>query len=209
MLAMEEESAKSKPHQKERIHPKRPPNVDSEDDSEQNGSEKPKRASQAKKPKAKKVPSEPKSKSVDSVLGDASQQKEEIPTGAVVERKKFFTSTHLKTTGTDNSDSEKPVTVNAELPAEEKPKVKKALKTSSAITSPKMIEKVEPEGPKFNIDFDGMIEGEGILEMMSDGYGFLRSSDYNYLTSPDDIYVSPSQIKLLSLIHISEPTRPY
>ena len=57
------------------------------------------------------------------------------------------------------------------------------------------------EGGKdgFNIELDGIIEGEGILEMMPDGYGFLRSSDYNYLTSPDDIYVSPSQIKLFGL----------
>lgn len=51
----------------------------------------------------------------------------------------------------------------------------------------------------FNIELDGIIEGEGILEMMPDGYGFLRSADYNYLTSPDDIYVSPSQIKLFGL----------
>lgn len=51
----------------------------------------------------------------------------------------------------------------------------------------------------FNIDFDGVIEGDGVLEMMPDGYGFLRSADYNYLTSPDDIYVSPSQIKLFGL----------
>ena len=59
-----------------------------------------------------------------------------------------------------------------------------------------------PEAPnpnKFDIELDGIIEGEGILEMMPDGYGFLRSSDYNYLTSPDDIYVSPSQIKLFGL----------
>jgi transcription termination factor Rho len=48
-------------------------------------------------------------------------------------------------------------------------------------------------------DFDGIIENEGVLEMMQDGYGFLRSSDYNYLASPDDIYVSPSQIKLFGL----------
>ncbi|MBC7904671.1 MAG: transcription termination factor Rho [Gemmatimonadaceae bacterium] len=51
----------------------------------------------------------------------------------------------------------------------------------------------------FNIEFDGIIEGEGVLEMMPDGYGFLRSSDYNYLSSPDDVYVSPSQIKLFGL----------
>ncbi|MBS9524171.1 transcription termination factor Rho [Litoribacter alkaliphilus] len=48
-------------------------------------------------------------------------------------------------------------------------------------------------------DFDGIIENEGVLEIMSDGYGFLRSLDYNYLASPDDIYVSPSQIKLFGL----------
>lgn len=53
--------------------------------------------------------------------------------------------------------------------------------------------------PAFNIDLDGLIEGEGVLEMMPDGYGFLRSSDYNYLSSPDDIYVSPSQVKLFGL----------
>jgi transcription termination factor Rho len=51
----------------------------------------------------------------------------------------------------------------------------------------------------FNIEFDGIIMSEGVLEMMPDGYGFLRSSDYNYLSSPDDIYVSPSQIKLFGL----------
>ena len=53
--------------------------------------------------------------------------------------------------------------------------------------------------PAFNIEFDGVVLGEGVLEMMPDGYGFLRSSDYNYLSSPDDIYVSPSQIKLFGL----------
>ena len=53
--------------------------------------------------------------------------------------------------------------------------------------------------PRYNIDLDGVVEGEGVLEMMQDGYGFLRSADYNYTTSPDDIYVSPSQIKLFGL----------
>ncbi|MCP4460141.1 MAG: transcription termination factor Rho [Cytophagales bacterium] len=49
------------------------------------------------------------------------------------------------------------------------------------------------------VEFEGVIENEGVLEIMQDGYGFLRSSDYNYLASPDDIYVSPSQIKLFGL----------
>ena len=48
-------------------------------------------------------------------------------------------------------------------------------------------------------DFDGILEGNGTLEIMQDGYGFLRSADYNYLSSPDDIYVSQSQIKLFGL----------
>ena len=48
-------------------------------------------------------------------------------------------------------------------------------------------------------ELDGVIENEGVLEIMQDGYGFLRSSDYNYLAGPDDIYVSPSQIKLFGL----------
>lgn len=48
-------------------------------------------------------------------------------------------------------------------------------------------------------NFDGIVSSEGVLEIMPDGYGFLRSSDYNYLNSPDDIYVSQSQIKLFGL----------
>jgi transcription termination factor Rho len=48
-------------------------------------------------------------------------------------------------------------------------------------------------------DFDGIVFSEGVLEIIQDGYGFLRSSDYNYMPSPDDIYVSPSQIKLFGL----------
>lgn len=58
---------------------------------------------------------------------------------------------------------------------------------------------------------DGLTFSQGVLEVLSDGYGFLRSSDYNYLPSPDDIYVSPSQIKRFSLRtgdHVSGQVRP-
>lgn len=64
---------------------------------------------------------------------------------------------------------------------------------------------------KPSVDLDGIIDGEGVLEMMADGYGFLRSADFNYLSSPDDIYVSPSQIKLFGLKTgdtITGPIRP-
>jgi len=56
-----------------------------------------------------------------------------------------------------------------------------------------------PQEKEKQYEFDGILNGTGVLEMMQDGYGFLRSSDYNYLTSPDDIYVSQSQIKLFGL----------
>ncbi len=51
----------------------------------------------------------------------------------------------------------------------------------------------------YSFEFEGIVSSEGVLEIMQDGYGFLRSSDYNYLNSPDDIYVSQSQIKLFGL----------
>ncbi len=57
----------------------------------------------------------------------------------------------------------------------------------------------EQRPPKPKFEFDGIVEAVGVLEIMPDGYGFLRSSDYNYLNSPDDIYVSQSQIKLFAL----------
>lgn len=55
------------------------------------------------------------------------------------------------------------------------------------------VEPAMPQAPVYN--FEGIVQGSGVLEVMPDGYGFLRSSDYNYLSSPDDIYVSQSQIK--------------
>lgn len=87
-------------------------------------------------------------------------------------------------------------TKNAPEVIEEAPAKKLIPAIENEEGSPKEIVK---ELPKFNVELDGIIEGEGVLEMMPDGYGFLRSSDYNYLSSPDDIYVSPSQIKLFGL----------
>ncbi len=89
--------------------------------------------------------------------------------------------------------------------------IEQAFKATEKYEAPVVIEEEEVVEPKpysikkelpatnFNVEFDGMILSEGVLEMMPDGYGFLRSSDYNYLSSPDDVYVSPSQIKLFGL----------
>jgi transcription termination factor Rho len=61
------------------------------------------------------------------------------------------------------------------------------------------IKKTDRRKDEFPFEFEGIVTSEGVLEIMPDGYGFLRSSDYNYLNSPDDIYVSQSQIKLFGL----------
>jgi transcription termination factor Rho len=64
-------------------------------------------------------------------------------------------------------------------------------------TAPQQDQAQKEKEPLF--DFDGILVGSGVLEIMPEGYGFLRSSDYNYISSPDDIYVSQSQIRLFGL----------
>lgn len=77
---------------------------------------------------------------------------------------------------------------------EKAPQVKNQEKSLQAKNQEK-----QPVENKPKIEFEGVVDATGVLEIMQDGYGFLRSSDYNYLNSPDDIYVSQSQIKLYGL----------
>lgn len=99
---------------------------------------------------------------------------------------------------------------NIQEPSEKKPEHKKPVHQGQK----QKVNNKQPNQPKERVskhnksntrykdpdfEFDGIIESEGVLEMMPDGYGFLRSSDYNYLSSPDDIYVSQSQIKLFGI----------
>ncbi len=103
---------------------------------------------------------------------------------------------------TDNmADDFTPEEEDVELP--ETAETQEIISSDNGTTeeSPAQPAKVYPQrrDQAFNIEFDGVIMSEGVLEMMPDGYGFLRSSDYNYLSSPDDVYVSPSQIKLFGL----------
>lgn len=110
------------------------------------------------------------------------------------------------TNGAQNEPAAKPVQETAAQPEPKrrgrKPKQEQAQEQESAQASqPEEIPATRPyeEEVITKDDFAGEIEGEGVLEIMPDGYGFLRSADYNYLNSPDDIYVSPSQIKLFGL----------
>ncbi len=93
-------------------------------------------------------------------------------------------------------DEDIPVTTVTEPPVEEIP-------IPASVEKPpddyKHRTRSERGGNEKMFEFDGIISASGVLEIMPDGYGFLRSSDYNYLNSPDDIYVSQSQIKLFGL----------
>lgn len=104
----------------------------------------------------------------------------------------------------DSSQSEKPQQSQLEKPAQSPSKQQGKQKQQNKQPNPNQ---QRDKGQRTNgnryrdpdYEFDGIIESEGVLEMMPDGYGFLRSSDYNYLSSPDDIYLSQSQIKLFGL----------
>ena len=92
---------------------------------------------------------------------------------------------------------------NTQNPTEEIIKTEQTI-TESEATENKGDVKQEQKNPQpkkfdFNFDVEGLVYAEGVLEIMPDGYGFLRSSDYNYLNSPDDVYVSQSQIKYFGL----------
>lgn len=113
-----------------------------------------------------------------------------------------------KDTAIDRNKTEEPKTIETELSPVVVQKTQVILNNDENRKKEKRPEKQQNQDnrhnrkdkePEFNIDMDGMIIGEGVLEMMADGYGFLRSADYNYLSSPDDVYVSPSQIKLFGL----------
>ena len=80
----------------------------------------------------------------------------------------------------------------APAPAPEQPQAEQQEQPVQSQEQPRRVQEKQ-------YDFDGILNGVGVLEIMPDGYGFLRSSDYNYLSSPDDIYVSQSQIKLFGL----------
>jgi transcription termination factor Rho len=102
----------------------------------------------------------------------------------------------------DSVKEEKPPVVNPKNKPQPRNPNQNKQKQSSAPSPSRDKNNRAQKGNRYkdpDFEFDGIIESEGVLEMMPDGYGFLRSSDYNYLSSPDDIYVSQSQIKLFGL----------
>ena len=93
--------------------------------------------------------------------------------------------------------TEKPSLEELIAPSPTQPRQQPQSKNQSAAQPQEQIQKEKEKEPLF--DFDGILIGSGVLEIMPEGYGFLRSPDYNYMSSPDDIYVSQSQIRLFGL----------
>ena len=79
--------------------------------------------------------------------------------------------------------------------AEPQPEPAKSKEPAESKPQPEETPEKKQEKKEYRFEREGVIQAEGVLEMVPDGYGFLRSSDYNYLSSPDDIYVSPAQIR--------------
>jgi transcription termination factor Rho len=91
-----------------------------------------------------------------------------------------------------------PVVVDPPQPIETSSMPRDLFQVKQPAPQPKQ-ERPAPPQPDKSFDFDGILTASGVLEIMQEGYGFLRSSDYNYMSSPDDIYISQSQIRLFGL----------
>ncbi|MBP1677979.1 MAG: transcription termination factor Rho [Bacteroidetes bacterium] len=128
-----------------------------------------------------------------TVNNEAPEIKEDISeTGETTEKPRFINNIELRPNKPNNGNT--PNAANANNGTNNNP-----ANNNPANNNRNKFNQQRPDKQDKQYDFDGILEGTGTLEMMQDGYGFLRSADYNYLASPDDIYVSQSQIKLFGL----------
>ncbi|KIO75358.1 transcription termination factor Rho [Pedobacter lusitanus] len=135
-------------------------------------------------------------------LFDAPQQEEQ----AQPEAAPVITEGNVKTENAapapktaERSNVQQPVTAHTEIKKAKPVREDNRQKNNNNGNNGNNNNQKQNENSYSNLDFDNTITNEGVLEIMPDGYGFLRSADYNYLSSPDDIYVSQSQIKLFGL----------
>lgn len=157
------------------------------------------------KPESSDKKNRPRRKRVDKVSRD-SDPKRIFDAVAEVEASlnKSLQTTEIKTESTKTVEPKsetKPVVNHSRDNGERKVEQERNKKDDRAITTDSdiKIRFADNKRPEAITDFDGLISNSGVLEIMPDGYGFLRSADYNFLNSPDDIYVSQSQIKLFGL----------
>ena len=139
------------------------------------------------------------------ILDAQATNPETIPSKVTTEKtKETPRNTKKETPQKSTKPVKKAAPTKAEAAPERKPSEKEANKKNHPNKNPQQNKenfdkekKNRYRNPEY--EFEGIVESEGVLELMQDGYGFLRSSDYNYLSSPDDIYVSQSQIRLFGL----------
>ncbi|WP_378177668.1 transcription termination factor Rho [Aquimarina sp. SS2-1] len=185
-------------------NPKKVKEVITEDSSPNSEKEQPKQTSRQKRPRTKKTPQT-----------QNSSEKNEVAPAQEKSNPSNQESKEVKTASKENQDNKKPQKkqeVNKEDKKDNRNRSNDKSQNKNRNTSKK-----ENNGNRDNnnrdngnrdnrnrykepdYEFDAIIQSEGVLDIMQDGYGFLRSSDYNYLSSPDDIYVSQSQIRLFGL----------
>ncbi|SHO63667.1 transcription termination factor Rho [Algoriphagus zhangzhouensis] len=188
----------------------------------QNVTEAPQEEKTSKEPEKKPKPA-PKAKKEAVPTKSEEPAKKQAPTEKPAEegktfrpRRRVFEEVNVDKASeesTPKAQEEKPTKVEAKPEQEVELPRRKNYKSQDEVMIP-AAETVQSNRKKTYVsakEFDGVIENEGVLEIMQEGYGFLRSLDYNYLASPDDIYVSPSQIKLFGLKtgdHIKGSIRP-
>ena len=132
------------------------------------------------------------------VEADAEPQQEVEPKQTEVE----VSTEEPKVEKTEKRRGRKPRTAEKVADTTDRPEVSEPQQAESQQVESPAVEQTPQESVEEEItkdDFTAEVIGEGVLELIPEGYGFLRSADYNYLNSPDDIYVSPSQIKLFGL----------
>ena len=152
--------------------------------------EQPSKESKGKYPQNQKTNKEKKSNNFPK------QERKEAETPALV-AKKGETPTSVKTTSGESAPQQ-PTPSQSNIPSQPNNTAPNHNNTPKiTIENFDKEKKNRYRSPDF--EFEGIVECEGVFEMVADGYGFLRSSDFNYLASPDDIYVSPSQIRLFGL----------
>ncbi len=135
------------------------------------------------------------------LLGKFESTKTETNVPAVVQKNEQQTAPQrprIARQANNNNNNNNNAPKNAPVAPQQRPPQQRPAQNQPEYNQPQPQERkmVERERP---YEFDDILTGTGVLEIMQDGYGFLRSSDYNYLSSPDDIYVSQSQIKLFGL----------
>ncbi len=137
----------------------------------------------------------------ETVAEELAETKEEVKTEAVVEEKPRHENRHQQQRHDRPQRTHQERRYHSGDQERQRPERHQQRTQEQAETTENVDQEApaKPAEPLFIVELEGVIEATGVLEMMQEGYGFLRSSDYNYLSSPDDIYVSPSQIKLFGL----------